>query len=110
MPFLIIKFFICQIVYLICQIPKNCPVDWKPASRQTRAQVTCWQQRVDPDAAPTLKKKKQRPVSIAGEADLRGQGGQPMPGNLKKVPSLSSIPDGVIGNNFIQQNPFFSPF
>ena len=63
------------------------------------AKVTCWQQRIDPEAEVNLKKRqKQRPVSIAGEAgEIVGQ--QEKGGGLKKVPSLGSIPaiDGVNG-------------
>ena len=63
-------------------------------------QVTCWQQRIDPDTEVSVnKKKKQRPVSIAGgeveEANLKKSASSG--GGLKKVPSLGSLqqPDGV---------------
>ena len=50
-------------------------------------QVTCWQQRIDPNTEVTLKKKKQRPVSIAGEVtEAYSQLG------LKRVPSMGALP------------------
>merc|ERR1711892_282566 len=54
------------------------------------AKVTCWQQRIDPEAEVNVnKKKKQRPVSIAGDADsvsLKGIGN-----GLKRTPSMGSL-------------------
>ena len=54
------------------------------------AKVTCWQQRIDPEAEVNVnKKKKQRPVSIAGDADsipLRQLGN-----GLKRTPSMGSL-------------------
>ena len=54
------------------------------------AKVTCWQQRIDPEGEVNLnKKKKQRPVSIAGDADsvsLKNIGN-----GLKRTPSMSSL-------------------
>ena len=57
------------------------------------AKVTCWQKRVDPEAEVMLKKKKQRPVSIAGEVESVSQN---LSGGLRKIPSLGSLAiDGV---------------
>ena len=57
------------------------------------AKVTCWQQRIDPEAEVNLnrKKKQQRPASIAvseGVSLKAVAGGS----QLKRVPSLGSLP------------------
>ena len=58
------------------------------------AKVTCWQNRVDPETDANInKKRKQRPVSIAGDAEslmLKS-------GGLKRTPSMGSlvIPENV---------------
>ena len=62
--------------------------------------MTCWQQRIDPDTEVSVnKKKKQRPVSIAGgEAEaVNLKKSASSGGGLKKVPSLGSLQqlDGV---------------
>lgn len=61
------------------------------------AKVTCWQQRVDPEIEVNLdKKRKQRPVSIAGDADSLNL---LQVGNLKRTLSMNSLAiaeDGVI--------------
>jgi hypothetical protein len=58
------------------------------------AKVTCWQQRADPEQEATLRKRgKQRPVSIAGDAESA----MLKPGGLKRTPSMGSlaIPENV---------------
>ena len=62
------------------------------------AKVTCWQQRIDPESDVSLnRKRKQRPVSIAGDAEtlnLKHSGNC-----LKRTPSMGSLviaEDGVI--------------
>ena len=68
--------------------------------------VTCWQQRIDPETEVSLRRKKQRPVSIAGgeveAVSLKAPGG-----GLKKVPSLGSLTqlDGVN----MEANPAIHP-
>jgi hypothetical protein len=59
------------------------------------AKVTCWQQRIDPEAEVNLnRRKKQRPASIAGgeAVPLKAVGG-----SLKRVPSLGSLPVLPVG-------------
>ena len=60
------------------------------------AKVTCWQQRIDPESDVSLnKRRKQRPVSIAGDAETLKQMGN----CLKRTPSMGSLviaEDGVI--------------
>ena len=53
--------------------------------------MTCWQQRIDPNTEVQLKKKKQRPVSIAGDCvETYSKAG------LKRVPSMDNLPERVI--------------
>ena len=60
------------------------------------AKVTCWQQRIDPESDVSLnKRRKQRPVSISGDAETLKQMGN----CLKRTPSMGSLviaEDGVI--------------
>ena len=62
------------------------------------AKVTCWQQRIDPEADVSLnKRRKQRPVSIAGDAESLNL--KQMGNSLKRTPSMGSLviaEDGVI--------------
>ena len=54
------------------------------------AKVTCWQQRIDPEAEVNVnKKKKQRPVSIAGDADSVSL--KQIGNGLKRTPSMGSL-------------------
>ena len=63
------------------------------------AKVTCWQQRIDPDAEVNLKKKKQRPISIAGDADSVSL--KQIGNGLKRTPSMGSL---TIPENGVNQN------
>ena len=70
------------------------------------AKVTCWQQRVDPETEVMLKKKKQRPVSIAGEVEsvsLNTTGG-----GLRRVPSLGSLTVDRVTNRYHPVLPAYS--
>ena len=62
----------------------------------TPGQVTCWQQRADPEAEANLsKRRKQRPVSIAGDS-VDSAGGLKQ---IKRTPSMGSLvipEDGVM--------------
>ena len=70
--------------------------------------MTCWQQRADPEAEANLnKRRKQRPVSIAGEVvDNMAAGGLKQ---IKRTPSMGSLvipEDGVMTNEcFITLSP-----
>ena len=58
------------------------------------AKVTCWQNRVDPELDANInKKRKQRPVSIAGDAESLAL----KSGGVKRTPSMGSlaIPENV---------------
>ena len=58
------------------------------------AKVTCWQNRVDPEMDANInKKRKQRPVSIAGDAESLAL----KSGGVKRTPSMGSlvIPENV---------------
>ena len=60
--------------------------------------MTCWQQRADPEAEANLnKRRKQRPVSIAGDSvDNITAGGLKQ---IKRTPSMGSLvipEDGVM--------------
>jgi hypothetical protein len=66
------------------------------------AKVTCWQQRIDPEAEVNLNKRRKqqpRPASIAGSeaVSLKAVGGA-----LKRVPSLGSMPVHAFGVNGVQ--------
>ena len=58
--------------------------------------MTCWQQRADPEVEANVnKRRKQRPVSIAGESVETGGGLR----QIKRTPSMGSLvipEDGVI--------------
>ena len=58
--------------------------------------MTCWQQRADPEAEANLsKRRKQRPVSIAGDSVDSGGGLK----QIKRTPSMGSLvipEDGVM--------------
>lgn len=62
------------------------------------AKVTCWQQRIDPESDVSLnKKRKQRPISIAGDAETLNL--KQMGNLLKRTPSMGSLviaEDGVM--------------
>ena len=64
----------------------------------TPGQVTCWQQRADPEVEANVnKRRKQRPVSIAGDSvDNMTAGGMRQ---IKRTPSMGSLvipEDGVM--------------